>query len=60
MIAVAPPNVSIHTADFAEHAVAAGGDRAVLDGARAMAMTIADLWMRPEALAAVREAFEAS
>jgi metal-dependent amidase/aminoacylase/carboxypeptidase family protein len=60
MIAVAPPNVSIHTADFAEHAVAAGGDRAVLDGARAMAMTIADLWMRPEALEAVREAFEAS
>jgi len=32
----------------------------VLDGARAMAMTIADLWMRPEALEAVREAFEAS
>ncbi len=57
MIAVAPPTVAIHTAEFAEHAASAGGDRAVLDGARAMAMTVADLWLRPEALAAVRAAF---
>lgn len=47
MLAVAPPGVSIHTPEFAAHARGAEGDRAVLDGARAMAATIADLWINP-------------
>jgi amidohydrolase len=51
MIAVAPEGVSIHTPEFARFAAAPEGDRAVLDGAKAMAMTIADLWGRPEMLA---------
>ena len=29
----------------------------MLDGAKALAMTVADLWLRPEALDAVRAAF---
>ncbi|MCX7620413.1 MAG: M20 family metallopeptidase [Acidimicrobiales bacterium] len=57
MIAVSPPDVAIHTAAFAEYAAGPAGDQAVLDGARAMAMTIADLWMRPDTREAVREAF---
>jgi amidohydrolase len=57
MIAVAPAGVSIHTPEFAHHAAAAEGDAAVLDGAKAMAMTIADLWLRPDALDAARAAF---
>ncbi len=50
MIAVAPAGVSIHTPEFALHAVSAAGDAAVIDGAKAMAMTIADLWHDADAL----------
>jgi amidohydrolase len=60
MIAVSPPTVAIHTSDFVRFAGAAEGDRAVLDGARAMAATIVDLWARPEALGAARDAFAAA
>jgi amidohydrolase len=45
MVQVAPAGVPIHTEQFAEHAGSAGGDQAVLDGARAMAMTVVDLWL---------------
>jgi amidohydrolase len=59
MIKVAPSGVAIHTRDFAGWARAAEGDQAVLDGAKAMAMTVADLWLRPDVLDAARRAFEA-
>ncbi|MGI8776877.1 MAG: M20 family metallopeptidase [Acidimicrobiales bacterium] len=58
MVAVSPPEVSLHSADFAEWAGGPEGDRAVLDGAKAMAMTVVDLWLRPGALAEVRAAFD--
>ncbi|MCU0270918.1 MAG: M20 family metallopeptidase [Acidimicrobiales bacterium] len=58
MIAVSPPEVPIHSEAFAVHAAAAPGDRAVLDGAKAMAMTVVDLWLQPGALEGVRRAFE--
>lgn len=57
MIKVSPSSVSIHSPEFAGFARSADGDLAVLDGAKAMAMTIADLWLRPEALGAARRAF---
>jgi amidohydrolase len=57
MIAVAAPGTSIHTPEFAAAAGGPAGDAAVLDGAKAMAMTIADLWLRPDALDAARSAF---
>jgi amidohydrolase len=44
MIKVADDGVPIHTAAFAEFARSESGDRAVLDGAKAMAMTVIDLW----------------
>ena len=44
MIKVADDGVPIHTADFAEWAGSEQGDLAVLDGAKAMAMTVIDLW----------------
>jgi amidohydrolase len=47
MIRVAPPGVSIHSHDFATHARSSAGDDAVILGAKAMAMTIADLWSQP-------------
>lgn len=57
MIKVSPPHISIHTPEFAGYARADEGDRAVIDGAKAMAMTVADLWLQPDALQAVQHAF---
>lgn len=57
MIAVSPPGVVIHTPEFAVHAGGEGGDRAALDGAKALAMTVADLWCASGALDEVRSAF---
>ncbi len=54
MIQVAPRGVAIHTEEFAEHAASPSGDAAVLDGAKALAMTVVDLWCRPGLAAAAR------
>ena len=59
MIKVAPAEVAIHTPAFAEHAVAESGDAGVLDGAKAMAMTIADLWLDGQTLDRARQTFAA-
>ncbi len=50
MIKIAPDHVAIHTPEFAHYAKSQSGDQAVLDGAKAMAMTVADLWLDPDAL----------
>ena len=60
MIAVAPEGVGIHTPEFAVHAAGPAGDAAVVDGAKAMAMTVVDLWLRPDALAEAARCFEAA
>jgi len=57
MIAVSPPDVAIHTPAFAGFAGGPEGDRAVLDGAKAMAMTVVDLWLDVAALDRVRGGF---
>jgi amidohydrolase len=44
MIAVAPPHVTIHNAEFTKWAGSESGDRAVLDGAKALAMTALDFF----------------
>ena len=59
MIRVSPPNISIHSPEFTGYAAGPEGDRAVLDGAKAMAMTVVDLWLRPDAMDRVREGFTA-
>lgn len=45
MIAVAPRGTAIHTEEFARHAVSPAADAALVAGAKAMAMTVVDLWM---------------
>ena len=45
MIQVAPPGVAIHTPAFAGFAGGPEGNRAVIDGAKALAFTVADLWL---------------
>jgi len=59
MIKVAPDDVPIHTPRFAEHARGSGGDSAVIDGAKALAMTALDCWMDDAVLPAVRAEFAA-
>ena len=58
MVKVADDGVPIHTPDFAEFARGASGDRAVLDGAKAMAMTAIDLWADEQLRAEVVTEFE--
>ncbi len=60
MVSVAPRGVGIHTAGFAEFAASPTGDAGVIDGAKAMAMTIVDLWTSPAALESVTSAFAAT
>jgi amidohydrolase len=57
MIKVAADGVAIHTLEFAEWARSADGDKAVLDGAKTMAMTIVDLWASAELREATTAAF---
>lgn len=57
MIKVAGDGVAIHTVEFAEWARSPDGDRAVLDGAKAMAMAIVDLWTSAELREAATAAF---
>jgi amidohydrolase len=54
MIQVTDQPVPIHTPDFARCAADAGGDRAVLDGAKMLAMTVVDLWLAPRFLDSAR------
>ncbi len=60
MIAVAPLHVSIHNAEFTRYAGSESGDRAVLDGAKALAMTALDFFCDAELRDEVSRAFSAS
>ncbi len=57
MVAVSPPDVALHTGEFARWAVSPEGERAVVDAATAMAMTAVDVWLQPGAAGAIRAAF---
>jgi len=57
MIAVAPPEVAIHTEDFAACARGPDGDRGVIDGAKALAAVAIDYWSDPSVRAAVSADF---
>ena len=48
MVKVAPDGVAIHTEEFAHYAGSESGDEGVLIGAKAMAMTVIDLWTNAE------------
>ena len=58
-VAIAPPGVSLHSVDFALAAASEAGHEGLLDAAKALAMTVADLLGEPEALAKVKEDFAA-
>jgi amidohydrolase len=44
MIKIAPKGTAIHTSDFAQCAISPEADQAIVDGAKAMALTALDFW----------------
>jgi amidohydrolase len=58
VIGMCPLTVGGHTVEMAEHSVSPAADQAVLDGAKALAMTAIDLWTDPALQAAVRADFD--
>ena len=58
MIASAPSGTSIHTKQFAQFARSPMADKAVLDGAKAMAMTAIDFWTSSERRSAAAAEFD--
>jgi len=59
MLAAAPAHITIHNAEFAEHARAEIGDRAAIDGAKALAMTALDVLIDRDIRERARAIFEA-
>lgn len=57
MISSAPVGSSIHTKDFARHSISQMADQAVIDGAKAMAMTAIDFWTSQDRQRAIAEEF---
>ncbi|MEY2766144.1 MAG: hypothetical protein RL552_1049 [Actinomycetota bacterium] len=57
MLAVAPRGVSLHSPQFADYTKSKDADKAVLDGAKIMAMTVIDLWANAELQRNVKDAF---
>jgi amidohydrolase len=57
MLQVAPAGIPIHSPEFARYAGGEEGDRAVIDGAKALAMTVVDLWAGAGLLDAARADF---
>ena len=58
IIAVSPRGVPIHTEDFESYASSEAGERAMVDGATAMAWTVVDLLAEPSNLARAKEVFQ--
>ncbi|MFH0941881.1 MAG: M20 family metallopeptidase [Chloroflexota bacterium] len=57
LIAISPPSTAVHSPRFARAAVSERGHRGLLDGAKALAMTVVDLLGQPETVARIREEF---
>jgi amidohydrolase len=60
VIAVSPPEVALHTAEFARYASSAAGDRAAVDAAHGLALTALDFLTDSELRAATAADFAAA
>jgi metal-dependent amidase/aminoacylase/carboxypeptidase family protein len=56
-VAIAPREVVIHSPEFALAAASDAGSRGLLDAAKALAMTVADLVSHPETVSKIKEEF---
>lgn len=54
-LAIAPENIAGHTLEFKEYCISEAGKSAMLDAAKAMAMTTVDLLAQPELISQARE-----
>lgn len=59
-IQTAAPGTKIHEVAFERAAVGELADKAVVDGAKALAMTVIDIWLNPSVRKSVKRAFEAA
>jgi amidohydrolase len=57
MVAIAPKEVSTHSPQFASAAASEAGTQGLLDGAKALAMTVVDLVAEPEIVTKIKEEF---
>ncbi|MFC1952288.1 M20 family metallopeptidase [Chloroflexota bacterium] len=58
IVAIAPMDVMGHSPQFAEAAASEAGIRGLVDGAKALAMTVADLLSNPEVVSKVKKEFQ--
>ncbi len=56
-VAIAPPEVSGHSSEFAAAAASEAGMKGMIDAAKALAMTVVDLLSSPETVTRVKEEF---
>ncbi|MDP2932272.1 MAG: M20 family metallopeptidase [Chloroflexota bacterium] len=59
-VAIAPADVPLHSVAFAAAAASEAGIRGLMDAAKALAMTVADLAANPEIVGQIREEFRKS
>ena len=59
-VAIAPHNTSLHSVEFRAAAVSAEGDSGLIDGAKALALTVVDLLANPKTVAKIRKEFLAA
>lgn len=56
-VAIAPPEVLIHTPEFAAAAASEAGHKGLVDAAKAMAMTLVDILCQPEVIQKIKQEF---
>jgi len=57
-VAIVPPSILLHSAEFAAAAASESGHNGMMDAAKALAMTVADLLGDPQVLNRVKDEFE--
>jgi len=58
LVSITSPKVSFHTPQFASAAASEAGTHGLLDGAKALAMTVVDLVANPEIVTKIKEEFQ--
>jgi amidohydrolase len=56
-VAIVPPNILLHSVEFAAAAASESGHKGMIDAAKALAMTVADLLADPQVINRVKDEF---
>jgi len=57
LVAICPPAIAIHSPEFARASASKRGQQGLIDGAKALAMTVVDLLGNPERVTAIKKEF---